>query len=57
MNRFLNGKSPWKEIMVEEYERWFRFPLLEAIENVFPDSDPLVDDAPHDDYSYGAQIN
>ena len=33
MNRFLNGKSKWKNLMIASHETWFRFPLLEAIKN------------------------
>jgi len=47
-NRFLNGKSAWKQVMAPGCERWYRFPLLEAISAEAPGFDPAKDDAPED---------
>jgi|GEM_PF-1630959 len=50
-NRFLNGKSIWKRFMIDGHEEYFRFPLLEAIKNEYPDFNPLEDEAPVDEMS------
>ena len=50
-NRFLNGKSKWKNLMVPGHANDFRFPLLEAIKNEVPTFDPKKHEAPEDKYS------
>lgn len=50
-NRFLGGKSKWKNLMVANHATHFRFPLLEAIKAAEPTFDPEEDDAPSDEYS------
>lgn len=50
-NRFLNGRSDWPRIMTPGHERFYRFPLLEAIRNAVPSFDPARDEAPSETYS------
>ena len=50
-NRFLNGKSVWKRLMVTNHANWFRFPLLEGIKNDKPAFEPANHEAPEDKYS------
>ena len=50
-NRFLNGKKPWKQFMITNYQLYYRFPILEAIQQEVPDFDPGKDEAPSDKFS------
>lgn len=50
-NRFLNGKSAWKQLMIPGHEKWFRFALLEGIANDVEGFDPSKDEVPSDVYS------
>ena len=50
-NRFLNGKSAWKQLMIEGHTQWFSFPLLTGIQNAVQNFDPETDEAPDDSLS------
>jgi endonuclease/exonuclease/phosphatase family metal-dependent hydrolase len=50
-NRFLNGKQPWQRFLAPGYERAYRVPLLEAIQDAAPGFDPVNDEAPLERFS------
>lgn len=50
-NRFLNGKNDWREFMAPGHDRYYRVPLLEAIQNAVPSFDPVDDEAPSEQFS------
>lgn len=50
-NRFLNGKSAWKQLMIQGHSEWFRFPLLEGVKGEVQGFDPEKHEAPEDKYS------
>lgn len=50
-NRFLSGKREWSTLMHEDHEDFYRFALLEAIEDANTGFDPMKHEAPSDEFS------